>query len=204
MPPKAKFTREEIISMALEITRGEGIEAVTARELGARLNSSARPIFTVFENMEEVHGEVVRAAKGLYRQYVKEGLKQEPAFKGVGMAYIRFALQEPKLFQLLFMEEQGEASDFTHVLAMIDENYEEILKSVQESYHLEKEKAKWLYQHLWIYTHGIATLCATKVCHFSEAEMETMLTEVFAGLFREGKEMILVENIRKSYRSREN
>ena len=51
MPPKAKFTREEIITSALQIVRENGIADVTARELGERLGSSARPIFTVFENM---------------------------------------------------------------------------------------------------------------------------------------------------------
>ena len=54
MPPKAKFTKEEIVSAAIEILRDKGIEAITARELGVRLNSSARPIFTLYRNMDEV------------------------------------------------------------------------------------------------------------------------------------------------------
>ena len=40
MPPKAKFTREEVIAAALTILREGGIGAVTARELGAKLNLS--------------------------------------------------------------------------------------------------------------------------------------------------------------------
>ena len=51
MPPKAKFTPEEILRAALDITREHGIGAVTARELGNRLGSSARPIFTVFKSI---------------------------------------------------------------------------------------------------------------------------------------------------------
>ena len=35
MPPKFKFTREEIIQAALDLTRESGIAAVTARGLGA-------------------------------------------------------------------------------------------------------------------------------------------------------------------------
>ena len=54
MPPKPKFTREEIVGTALDLVREKGIEALTARELGAKLGSSARPIFTVFRNMEEL------------------------------------------------------------------------------------------------------------------------------------------------------
>ena len=73
MPPKCKFTREEIIKTALDLTREEGINALTARALGAKLGSSPKPIFTVFENMEEVQSEVQRAAKTLYAEYIQSG-----------------------------------------------------------------------------------------------------------------------------------
>lgn len=46
MPPKQKFTKEEVVNAALEITRRDGINALTARRLGAELDSSSRPIFT--------------------------------------------------------------------------------------------------------------------------------------------------------------
>ena len=48
MPPKAKFTREEIVEAAFSIVKADGFEALTSRALGTRLGSSARPIFTVF------------------------------------------------------------------------------------------------------------------------------------------------------------
>ena len=48
MPPKARFTREEIIESALNLAAEKGLRSLTARELGAALNSSTRPIFTAF------------------------------------------------------------------------------------------------------------------------------------------------------------
>ena len=187
MPPKSKFTREEIILAALQLVREKGIEAVTARELGERLGSSARPIFTVFKNMEEMKAELIKKAKSLYKEYVAEGLKEDPAFRGVGSAYIRFAAAEPKLFQLLFMIEQEKSMDLEHVLCAIDENYEAILQSVQQPYQLDEATAKRIYQHLWIYTHGIAVLCATQVCRFTGEEIQTMMTEIFKSLLEKVK-----------------
>lgn len=187
MPPKSKYTRDEIILAAIQLVREQGIEAVTARELGARLGSSARPIFTVFQNMEEVKEELIKKAKSLYKEYVTEGLKEELAFRGVGSAYIRFACEEPKLFQLLFMNEQENGADLEHILPVLDENYEAILQSVQQPYGVEEEMARRLYQHLWIYTHGIATLCATQVCRFSGEEIQTMMTEIFKSLLEKVK-----------------
>ena len=72
MPPKPKFSKEEIVSTALEIVREKGIEAVTARELGARLGSSARPIFTVFNSMEDVLHEILNSAKCIYSRGLRK------------------------------------------------------------------------------------------------------------------------------------
>lgn len=188
MPPKAKFTREEIVAAALEIVREKGVEALTARELGARLGSSPRPIFTVFDSMEEVICEVRLSVKRLYASYIDRGLEAEIAFKGVGTQYILFAIKEPKLFQLLFMEEQDNVPSISGVLPLIEENYDRIVRSVQESYGLDGEAAKRLYQHLWIYSHGIAALCATRMCSFTAEEISGMMTEVFKGLLGVNKE----------------
>ena len=40
MPPKPKFTVEEVLDAALAIVRESGEEALTARSLGTALNSS--------------------------------------------------------------------------------------------------------------------------------------------------------------------
>lgn len=182
MPPKAKFTREEILDTAFCITKQLGIEAVTARELGHRLGSSARPIFTVFSNMDEVRELVISMAKELYGQYVEEGLDNPLPFKGVGIAYIRFALEQPKLFQLLFMRQAGETKDVSIILPVIEDHYQRILQSVQESYCLERKAAEKLYEHLWTYTHGIATMLVTGLCSFTIEQIGERLTDVFKGL----------------------
>ena len=182
MPPKAKFSEKEIIEAALSIVESKGEEGLTARSLGEKLGSSARPIFSVFKSMEEVQNGVVTAAKKLYKEYVDEGLSQPLAFKGVGEAYIRFAGEHPKLFRLLFMSEQKSNPSPESVLPVIDESYAAILKSITDGYGLSLEKANSLYVHLWTYSHGIAVLTATKVCAFSNGEISAMLTEVCKGL----------------------
>lgn len=185
MPPKAKFTRKEILEKALQIVRSEGMESLTSRELGKALNSSARPIFTVFESMEEVKQEILHHARELYRQYVEQGLKAEKPFGGVGIAYITFAMEEPRLFQLLFMNAPSgktSSANISQVLPLIDESYEKILRSVQEPYGLDRETADRLYQHLWTYSHGIAVMSATHLCNYTIEQISEMMTEVFQGL----------------------
>lgn len=181
MPPKSKFTKEEIIAAALQIAAESGIEAVTARAIGERLKSSARPVFTVLQNMDEVISGVTAAAKKMYNKYIQEGLTEEIRFKGVGKQYIKFAMEQPKLFQLLFMSEQSSNPDINNI-SFFDENYEDILASITDAYGVDREAALSLYQHLWIYTHGIAALCATKTLKFSAEEISGLMTDVFKSL----------------------
>lgn len=185
MPPKAKFTKEEIIDAGLAILRERDISAVTAREIGNYLGSSARPIFTVFENMSEVLDGIDKKAREIYSEYVQQGLQQSPAFKGVGQAYIQFAIREPKLFELLFMRKLSGDIGVNKILPEIDDNYPVILKSITDQYPVSKDDAVILYRHLWIYSHGIATLCATSMCRFTEEEIGNMLTDVFKSLLIE-------------------
>ncbi len=187
MPPKCKFTREEILDAAMGILREKGADAITARALGERLGSSSKPVFSVFRNMEEVQAEVKRAAREVYNQYVQEGLSGPLAFKGVGEQYIRFASREPELFRLLFMTKQQPEPEISGILPVIEENYEKILSSIRDAYQLEEESAQRLYRHLWIYTHGIATLMATAVCRFGPEESSRMLTQVFLSLLNQEK-----------------
>lgn len=181
MPPKRKITRQEIIAAALELVKREGIDALTARSLSTALGTSVMPIFSQLENMEKVREEVVAAAKGVYAEYVNAGLAQPHAFKGVGMQYIAFATEQPNLFRLLFMS-QSSACSVDGLLPAIDDNYPQILQSVCDAYALDGAQAQRLYHHIWIYTHGIATVCATGLYHYTTEQISGMLTEVFTAL----------------------
>ena len=54
MPPKVKFQKEEIVAAAADVAREKGAQAVTARDVAAKLGVSTRPIFTYFDTMDEL------------------------------------------------------------------------------------------------------------------------------------------------------
>lgn len=184
MPPSAKFTKKEIIDAAVKITKESGINSVTARAIGAKLNSSARPIFTVFDSMDEVLCETVNAIRNIYNSYITYGLSSEIPFRGVGTAYVSFAKNEPNFFRLLFMKPNDKSAEFSTILTAIDENSEKILNSIMLTYGLDKESAYELYKYLWIFTHGIATLIATNVCNFTDEEIGNLLSNEFIGILK--------------------
>ena len=182
MPPKPKFTKEEIVAAALELVSEKGIEALTARELGARLGSSARPIFTVFNSMEEVQVEVRAAALKRFESYAEKAMHYTPVFKQVGMQMILFAMEEPKLYQLVYMSENAGATDFEGIMDRLGDVAQLCVDVIQRDYGLSAEDAKTLFEHVWIYTFGIGALCATEMCRFSQDEIIQMLGQDFMAM----------------------
>ena len=179
MPRKLMFTRGEIIDAALSITRQKGFGAVSARALGERLGTSSRPVFSLFENMEEVQQTVLQAADEVYQDYLKEHLagKQYPPYKASGMAYIQFAKEERELFKLLFMRDRSREK--------IQENKESIrplLQLLQKNLGIGEEQAYLFHLEMWIYVHGIATMVATSYLNWDEEFVSKVLTDAYQGL----------------------
>lgn len=85
MPPKPKYTKEEIIAAAFELVREAGSDALTAREVGKRLSTSSSPIFTVFRDMDELRCAVRTMAKARFDGYMAVAENYVPAYKMRGM-----------------------------------------------------------------------------------------------------------------------
>ena len=146
MPPKPRFTREEI-------------------------GSSARLIFTVFRSMEELQQEVRSAAMRRFESYAGRTMPGVPLFRQGGMQMVLFGAQEPKLYQLLFMRENRSAVSFDDVFGELGDTAECCIETVCRDYGLSPAQARVLFEHVWIYTFGVGALCATRVCRFSEEQL---------------------------------
>lgn len=179
MPPKPKFTKDEIVAAALELVAQRGAEGLTARELGKALGSSARPIFTVFRSMEELQGEVRAAAMRRFESFSVQTQPDMPLFKQVGMRMVLFGAREPKLYQLLFMQEDRDAASFDDVFGTLGDTARLCIAAICRDYGLSDAKARTLFENVWIYTFGVGALCATGMCHFSEKELGELLSTEF-------------------------
>lgn len=191
MPPKAKYTREEIVQIALDLVSEKGIGALNARNLGAALGTSTRPVFTAFKNMNELTEEVKIAAMHRFDEYAKNDPETGvPAFKNVGMQMILFATEQPKLFQLLYMTENEQSVSFDNIFDKLGGTSQKCLEFIMRDYGLTMEESKLLFRSVWMFTFGIGVLIASKVCRYDEEEVSLMLSQQFRsvmGLIKSGK-----------------
>lgn len=179
MPPKCRFTRDEIIQAALDITRETGIQAVTARAVGGKLNSSSKVIFGLFQNMEELQAEVMKAAHDRYQDFLKEEMEsgRYVPYKASGMAYIRFAREEKELFKLLFMRDRSREK-----ISEDSGELKPLLALIRANTGMSEADAYLFHLEMWIYVHGIAAMVATGYLEWDWELISRMLTDSYEGI----------------------
>ena len=174
MAPKNKFTREEMVAVAIRVVQKKGAAALTAQSLAEELGTSTRPVFTCFGTMDAVKAEVYAAAERMFDEYLTAGLKEKIPFFGFGRQYLRFARKEPELYRLLFLTRpddmgSGAFSVMRHMQALVR-------PSLTETYHISEQEADRYFRDLWLVVHSLATLIVTGDCPYSDKEIGQILT----------------------------
>ena len=187
MPKSVKITKEKILEAAFSIVREKGIESLSNRELAKKLNSSIRPIYYQFKNVEELNNELyIKIEKYFYKFLMDKMVDNIPPYKQVGINYIRFAKEETNFFKFLFMS----GSDLVpkEFISRDNEDYQELTKLIKLSTQLKDEDIADFHTKMWVFTHGIAMLVATDTVKLTESQIKELLSLEFQAL------MLLKEN----------
>lgn len=182
MPPKPKYTKEEIIAAAYELTREKGIDAVVAREVGKRLNTSSSPIFTIWSSMDELREEVRKLAKEKYRQYMDDIFDYSPSFKEFGMRCVSFAAEEPNLFRLLFLSQREEHSPYVRFKQEFEVIFIPLVEEIVNQFEISKADAEELLGQMIIFANGISAYVINDANSFSKETVSFSLSQVCIGI----------------------
>ena len=182
MPPKAKFSKSDIVNTAFEMVRNHGADVISARNVAVALGTSTAPIFTAFDSIEELVICAKEKTIDFYKaNYLDAALREELPFKAAGRNYIRFAKEEPELFKFVFMGE-GDDLSTNHYLPSGDPTSGDVLGAFVGNYDVDNDEAKYIYNHLSVYTYGLAVLFARRSCVFTMDDVDRMLSELFWAL----------------------
>ena|SRR5690625_2545290 len=111
MPPKNKFSKEEIIDAAFHIADTEGIDSMTIRKVADQLGSSIAPIYVNFKDVEELKSAVVKKVADVSRHMLNEQNTGNP-FSDIGFASLRFANEHSILFRDFVMKQNDYLLDY--------------------------------------------------------------------------------------------
>lgn len=179
MPPKTRIEKDDIVKAAADIVRENGIAALNARAVAAKLGVSTQPIFSNYSTMEELKGGVLDYAHKIYCGYLEKDMTsgEYPIYKASGMAYIRFAQEERELFKLLFMRDRTDEK-----IVQKDDEFKPIVGIIMKNLGISEEEATMFHLEMWVYVHGIASMIATSYLEWDKETISRMLTDLFIGL----------------------
>jgi AcrR family transcriptional regulator len=180
MPPRPKFTRKEIVDAAIALVVERGADALTARELAHRLGCSTRPIFTVFDDMDELRREARLVASARFEERARWAMEQSHNFAQAGAQMVRFAIDMPNLYRFVFLSEDGWRESLETLLADTAVPTHHYVGFMQDEYGLSLAQANALFYHCWIYLNGMGALCAMERYAFSDEELQRLIEGDFA------------------------
>lgn len=177
MPPRIRFTKEDIIEAALELVRREGEGAINARAIAAQLGCSTQPLFREYSSMDDIRRDVFGRAWEKYGEYIKRiSAAADRTYKGTGMAYIKFAMDEPELFRMIFMCDRRGTDPGQ------DPTIDYVLESLMSAAEFTRDEAIRFHRHMWIYVHGLAVMQATHFVDMDESDISEMLGEEYLAM----------------------
>ena len=180
MPAKAKVTKEMILDAAFAVAREAGAENINARTVSERLHCSTQPIRYHFKTIEALKRETYAAADRYHSEYLMDLKRpQRGVMLGIGMNYIRFAIEEPHLFRFLF---QSDLFDGTTLLELIDaEPLTPVLSAMQGALNISMEQTKKVFLTVFLFAHGYASIIANNSLKCDEELIRSHLEQAYRG-----------------------
>ncbi len=185
MPPKVKITPEMVIEAGFEIVREMGIESLNARNIAKRLNCSTQPVLYSFRTVEEIKRAVYERVDVFHTEYLMN-VRDDDIMLGIGLNYIRFAINEPNLFRFLF--QSGYAKEHS-LLDMIDsDELKPVIAAMEQAMETTEEKTKEIFLTIALFAHGYASIIANNSLEFDEKLAARHLTNAYRGAVLAAKE----------------
>ncbi len=181
MPPRARITGDMIINAAVEVVRREGYESVNARTVSRQLRCSTQPVMYHFATVDAMKRAAYSRADTLHSEYLMNVPEGRDPVLGIGLNYIRFAVEEPQLFRFLF---QSGYAEETSLLEMIDsEELVPVLAAMREGAGLSMEKTRQIFLTVALFAHGYASIIANNGLEYDEKLISEHLERAWNGAF---------------------
>lgn len=159
MPAVRRISRDAIVDAAVEVLREGGFSAVNARSVAKKLGCSTQPIYSSFQNMDELKAALRARAIALHTQRVQDSLRahegNDTRYSSYGMGFVKFAAEEKQLFRWLYLEGDKQKPQQQDVLLP------EILETIVQEYGYDLDTARRLHQDMTYFSYGLAILANT-------------------------------------------
>ena len=186
MPPKQRITRDMIIDAAVEVARQQGHENINARTVAAQLHCSTQPVMYHFTTIESLKKAAYAHVDQMHTDYLMRCPEGRDPILSIGLNYVRFACEHPRLFRFLFQSGYTEGDSLTDLLE--SDALEPILAAMEAGAALDRERTKNVFLTVALFAHGCASLIANNGLRFDETQLADYLARAWNGAVLAAKE----------------
>ena len=164
----------------MEVLREGGFSAVNARSVAKKLGCSTQPIYSSFQNMDELKAALRARAIALHTQRVQDSLRahegNDTRYSSYGMGFVKFAAEEKQLFRWLYLE-GGQMEPYQNDILL-----PEVLRAMEDEFGYPEDVARRFHQDMIYYSYGLAILANTDHLHLTESELREAFRREFRAL----------------------
>lgn len=177
MPAIKELSKEHIVKVAVKMVNDTGWDSINARSLAKKLNVSTKPLYRIYNNMDEIKEDIYKEISRQYDEFINSRIDNKKALITLCIAYVEFAQEYKNLFISLFLSNNLKWQNFENVL---DEKWNQsTIINLVNKHGYSFEEAKNLFMNLWLYANGLATLIATNDLVIDEKEILVRLVKAY-------------------------
>jgi AcrR family transcriptional regulator len=156
--------RSEILKASLDLMNTDGLGALSMREVARRAGVSHQAPYHYFEDREAILAELASNGFDQLYDYMVSALgharDRAGKYRAIGHAYIRFALNNPEIFKLMFRCEMVDLSRYPYAKDKADRTFRVLVETVSSPETIIDKSSPEMAPVIaaWAMAHGLATL----------------------------------------------
>lgn len=160
-PPRGAL-RQTLIDAALACIESNGMHALTLREVAKRAGVSHQAPYRHFVDRSELLAAAAERGFARLLMALQKSVQTAPVdgrLEALLRAYIRFAVQEPTLFRVMFSPEVADKAPYPALQALADESLALVWRVVEEEQSERRVRAGNTLDYVataWALAHGLA------------------------------------------------
>ena len=176
------ITKENIVKGAVKLINDDGWLNLNARSLAKHLGISTKPLYRIYNNMDEIKKDVLIEINRQYDEFINSKIDSKKALLTLCIAYVEFANDYKNLFCSLFLSDNLKWKKIEDVF---DEKWNQsTIINLVNTHGFSFEEAKELFLHMWLYSNGLATLIATNQIKLDEEKIMIRLVKIYKNLVK--------------------
>lgn len=184
--------REHILGCACDLYLEAGMEGFSMRKLAQQVGVTAPALYRHFENREDLLLQVVGEAHNVLGSYLYRALSASTPrerFSAAGEAYMEFALEHPRYFQIMhaFAEHLGLSEVPVEVeerMGGVKRFWDDRVRECMESGVLRRDDPDRVGLTLWAHAYGLLSLYLRGLLDAPESAFRELYGDSFARILR--------------------